>query len=46
MDIDKLQEYSEVPQEVVDYVKYVEEQVNVPVSVVSVGPDRSQTLFT
>lgn len=46
VDIDKLQEYSEVPQEVVDYVKYVEEQVNVPVSVVSVGPDRSQTLFT
>jgi adenylosuccinate synthase len=46
VDIDQLNTYPELPTEVIDYVKYVESEVNVPVSVVSVGPDRSQTLFT
>lgn len=46
VDIDKLETYDQIPSEVVDYVKYIEDQVKVPITVVSVGPDRSQTLFT
>lgn len=46
VDIDQLDTYSQVPAEVVDYVKYIEDQVKIPVTVVSVGPDRNQTLFT
>lgn len=46
VDIDKLESYDQIPSEVLDYVKFIEDQVKVPISVVSVGPDRSQTLFT
>ncbi len=46
VDIDRLESYDQIPGEVVDYVKYIEDQVKVPITVVSVGPDRSQTLYT
>ena len=34
----------EVPQTLLDYVAFIEEAVGVPVTVLSVGPDREQTL--
>lgn len=34
----------ELPQKFLDYVKFLEEQLGVPVSILSVGPDRSQTI--
>lgn len=34
-----------MPQPLVDYVDYVEKYVEVPITIVSVGPDRTQTIF-
>lgn len=45
VDVDQLGDIKDAPAELMDYVKYVEEKTGVPVSVVSVGPDRTQTLF-
>ncbi len=36
---------SELPQELNDYISLIEYTVGVPVSIVSVGPDRKQTIF-
>lgn len=41
----KLTQDDDLPQELKDYISFIEEQVGVPISVVSVGPDREQTLF-
>ncbi len=43
-DTTKLTSYEEAPSELKDYVKYLEQKLEVPISVVSVGPDRKQTL--
>jgi len=34
----------EIPQELTDYIKFIEKEVNVPVGMVSVGPDRRQII--
>jgi len=34
----------EVPQTLLDYVAFIEKAVGVPVTVLSVGPDREQTM--
>jgi adenylosuccinate synthase len=36
---------AEMPKELTDYVKLVSSYVDVPISIVSVGPDRTQTIF-
>jgi adenylosuccinate synthase len=36
---------SEMPQELNDYIGFIERETGVPVSIVSVGPDRKQTLL-
>ena len=43
-DLTKLTSYDEAPVELKDYVKYLEGKLEVPIKVVSVGPDRKQTL--
>ncbi len=40
----KLNNYENAPQALKNYVSYLEKQLNVPICVVSVGPDRTQTL--
>ncbi|MEY3084143.1 MAG: hypothetical protein RL037_323 [Bacteroidota bacterium] len=45
-DLTNLTSYDESPEPLKHYVSYLEEQLNVPISVVSVGPDRKQTLIT
>lgn len=42
----KLTSYGEAPKELKDYVTYLEKLLEIPISVVSVGPDRNQTLHT
>jgi adenylosuccinate synthase len=37
--------FGDLPEEAVAYVRFVEEAVGVPVRIVSVGPDREQTIF-
>ncbi|TNF24365.1 MAG: adenylosuccinate synthase [Bacteroidetes bacterium] len=44
-DLTRLTQDDELPQELKDYIAFIEQEVGVPVSVVSVGPDREQTLF-
>jgi adenylosuccinate synthase len=43
-DLTELDSYEAAPQALKDYVTYLEKQLNVPINVVSVGPDRKQTL--
>ncbi len=45
-DLTKLTNFADAPQELKDYVAYLERNLEVPVTVVSVGPDRTQTLNT
>ena len=44
-DLTKMGSYDELPNEVQDYVKYLEKELEVPITIVSVGPDRTQTLM-
>ena len=44
-DITKAEKMEDLPQEFTDYIAYVEKQTEVPVSIVSVGPDRTQTII-
>jgi len=44
-DIRRYTAVKEMPEELVNYVKFVESSVGLPVAMVSVGPDRMQTLF-
>jgi adenylosuccinate synthase len=43
-DLTELESFNDSPQELKDYVTYLEAQLNVPIRVISVGPDRKQTL--
>lgn len=43
-DLTQLQSYADAPTELKDYVTYLEQELQVPITVVSVGPDRNQTL--
>ena len=40
-----LSDISELPSELNDYITYLEKELEVPITVVSVGPDRTQTLM-
>jgi adenylosuccinate synthase len=44
-DLTKFRTGNKFPSELNDYIKFIEESVGVPISLVSVGPDREQTLF-
>jgi adenylosuccinate synthase len=44
-DLTKAREWSELPSQARDYVDFLSEQVGVPVSIVSVGPERKQTIM-
>lgn len=43
-DLTKLNSQDPLPSALVDYIAFVEQQTGVPISIVSVGPDRQQTL--
>ncbi|MDF1672807.1 MAG: adenylosuccinate synthase [Vicingaceae bacterium] len=44
-DLTKLSSIEEIPSELNSYVEYLEQELNVPITIVSVGPDRKQTLM-
>lgn len=44
-DLTELESFENAPKELKDYVLYLEKMLEVPVTVVSVGPDRKQTLL-
>lgn len=43
--IERIQKVEDLPQTLMDYVRYIEQETEVPVSIISVGPDRTQTIF-
>ena len=43
-DLTQMKTYEELPQELKTYIEFIEKSLEVPVQVVSVGPDRTQTI--
>ena len=41
--VDKIQDISELPSELMNYIKFIEKNVNVRITILSLGPDRKQT---
>lgn len=44
-DMTKMQSESEFPAEFSEYVKFLEKELNIPIKIISVGPDRAQTIM-
>ncbi|MCO6498972.1 MAG: adenylosuccinate synthase [Vicingus serpentipes] len=44
-DLTKLSSINEIPQALNAYIEYLEQELSVPITIVSVGPDRTQTLI-
>jgi adenylosuccinate synthase len=42
--INQIKSPDDIPVELANYIKFIEKEVNVPVGIVSVGPDREQTI--
>ncbi len=40
-----IREFDEMPRELSDYIAFIEEEVHVPITLVSIGPDRTQTIM-
>lgn len=45
-DITKVKSMDDMPEELSSYVKYIENATGVPITIVSVGPDRTQTIIS
>lgn len=43
-DLTQITEKEQMPKELVDYIKYIENAVKTPITIVSIGPDRKQTI--
>ena len=43
-DLTGMSTYEELPQELKEYITFIEKEVEVPIKVISVGPDRTQTI--
>jgi adenylosuccinate synthase len=44
-DLTGMTTYDELPAELKEYIEFIEKEVEVPIAVVSVGPDRTQTIL-
>ena len=44
-DITNCNSYDELPSQLKEYVSFIENFLEIPVGLVSVGPDRKQTIF-
>lgn len=44
-DITKIENFDELPDNLKTYIKFIEDEVGVKISIVSVGPDRNQTII-
>lgn len=43
-DLTKMTAYDELPKELKDYIEFIEKELEVPIKIISVGPDRKQTI--
>jgi len=44
-DITKIRDYNELPQELKDYIAFIEKETGCPIKIVSIGPDRSEIIM-
>ena len=44
-DLTGMTKYNELPAELKEYIEFIEKELEVPIKVVSVGPDRTQTIM-
>lgn len=44
-DLTKTTDYNELPNQLKDYITYLEKELDLPIDIVSIGPDRTQTIF-
>ena len=44
-DLRKLESADDLPNNLKNYINFLETQLNIPIVIVSVGPDRKETLF-
>ncbi|MCK3685655.1 adenylosuccinate synthase [Maribellus sp. YY47] len=44
-DLTKIKDQNEFPEELNNYINFIEDEMGVPVSIASVGPNREQTIF-
>jgi adenylosuccinate synthase len=44
-DLTGMIKYDELPAELKEYIEFIEQEVEVPIAVISVGPDRTQTIL-
>ena len=45
IDLTQLEHKEQLPKELTDYNAFIEKETQVPISIVSIGPDRKQTIF-
>jgi len=43
--LDGLDDFKSLPQELKDYISYLEEELGVPINILSIGPRRKETIF-
>ncbi len=43
--LSNVHQFNEMPQELMDYIDFLEQELQVPITIVSTGPDRTQTLI-
>jgi adenylosuccinate synthase len=43
--ISAIKDYSKLPEQLKRFIEFIEQQTNVPITLVSVGPDREETIF-
>ncbi len=44
-DLTGIKDYKNLPKELLAYITFIEEEVGVPITIISVGPNRAQTIF-
>jgi len=44
-DLTEMTEKEQLPENLMDYISFIEKEVEVPIKIVSVGPDRKQTIL-
>ena len=44
-DITQIKDVDDLPNELTDYINFIESFVKVPIKLISVGPDRKQTII-
>ena len=44
-DLTKIEELGKLPKKFIEYIDFLEKELEIPIKIVSVGPDRKQTIF-